>query len=136
MPFHQERAEAATNTQRPHCSLIVCQHDKSNVSRGIIYMRTVINKLITRLLNFRIFLVRLALCLCLCIAFVCYFACSAARLHDNMHVVTLIFMRKQESHSCLTFSVIDVFGATPMLWQREGKEKKYQRKSDLLELHV
>ena len=32
-------AEAATNTQRAHCSLIVCLHNKSNVSREIIYTR-------------------------------------------------------------------------------------------------
>ena len=47
-------AEAATNTQRPHRSLIVCLHNKSNVSREIIYTRSVLNKWISSLLNSRI----------------------------------------------------------------------------------
>lgn len=37
-------AEAATNSQWPHRSLIVCLHNKSNVSREIIYTGTVLNK--------------------------------------------------------------------------------------------
>lgn len=51
-------AEVATNTQRPHRSLIVCQHNKSYVSSEIIYTRTALNKWITGLLNSRFFSVR------------------------------------------------------------------------------
>lgn len=57
-------AEAATNTQRPLRSLIVCLHNKSNVSREIIYTRTVLNKWIPHLLNARAFFM---LCFVICL---------------------------------------------------------------------
>lgn len=57
-------AEAAANTQRPLRSLIVCLHNKSNVSREIIYTRTVLNKWMPHLLNARAFFM---LCFAICL---------------------------------------------------------------------
>lgn len=126
--FRGERveAEAATNTQRPHRSLIVCLHNKSNVSREIIYTRTVLNKWITRLLNSRIFFMCVALCWCLRVAFVCYLL-ALQYYCLTIHVCLPRLWYSWGSGNLMvpiTFSVSDVFGATWVLWQRERKGKQ------------
>lgn len=80
-------AEAVTNSQWSHRSLIVCLHNKSNVSREIIYTRTVLNKWIIHLLNSRIFFVPF-----LAQHFVCYLL---ALQNDSMTTRVCLFLQEE-----------------------------------------